>query len=431
MPVKMHIAFILPFVGILLCIAIIPLVNGNWWRHNFQKVAAFWGLPMAAAMFFILRDKTIQTGVEFLSFIALVGSLFVISGGILIKGTHRSSPLVNAVFFAIGAALANMIGTAGASMVLIRPLLRINETRKHKIHIFIFFIFVVGNIGGSLTPLGDPPLFLGFLQGVPFAWTLTRMFPAWLFNVAAIIAVYCAVDAYIIGKLEGGVKPLESEREPIRILGGVNFIFLFGVLCTVLLYGYVISPLLGHIRFLPEFCQIALMAGMAALSLKFTPGLVREANGFTWFPVREVAILFAAIFACMIPALNILEYLGATGGIKVTHAWQYFWMSGGLSSFLDNAPTYLTFLSLGKTVGGAGCVAVLGGCAPQKILLAVSMGSVFMGANSYIGNAPNFMVKSICEESGTKMPSFFGYMAWSTLVLIPLFIADTLLFFRG
>lgn len=432
-PVKMSILWIIPFAGILLCIAIVPLINGHWWHHNFPKVAALFGVPMGIAMFIVLQTKTIHTIVEYGSFIALVGSLFVISGGILIRGSFKSSPLTNVVFLGIGSLIASFIGTAGASMVLIRPMLRINKDRKTKMHIFIFFIFLVSNIGGSLTPLGDPPLFLGFLQGVPFEWTLVHMLPGWAFMVVILLAVFFVFDTLMV-KREGGVKDLSGKKEKFQIAGGINFLFLAGVLATVIAYGYVFSKneaIKGLHPFAPDFLQMILMWGMAGLSLAFTSKPLREENGFTWFPVKEVAILFAGIFACMIPALNILEYMGSTGKLVVEHPWQFFWMTGILSSFLDNAPTYLTFLSLAKTMPAAGCTEVIGGCVPQAYLLAISMGAVFMGANTYIGNAPNFMVKSICEENDVPMPSFIGYMAWSIAILIPLFLAVTLVFFRG
>jgi Na+/H+ antiporter NhaD/arsenite permease-like protein len=436
-PVEMPLWWIIPFAGILLCIAIIPLINGHWWHHNFPKVALFFGLPMAIAMFVwhggALQTKTIHTAIEYGSFIALVGSLFVISGGILIRGSFKSTPMTNVIFLAIGSLIASFIGTAGASMVLIRPMLRLNQNRKSKTHIFVFFIFMVSNIGGSLTPLGDPPLFLGFLQGVPFEWTLINMIPAWAFMIGILLALFFILDTVMV-KREGGFKEdKNASKDKFGIGGGINFLFLGGVLATVLLYGYVFSknPVIKGIHaFAPDFLQMALMWGMAGLSLMFTSKALREENGFTWFPVKEVAILFAGIFACMIPALNILEYMGSTGKLTVTAPAQFFWMAGGLSSFLDNAPTYLTFLSLAKTMGGAGCQAVIGGCVPQPILLAISMGAVFMGANTYIGNAPNFMVKSICEENEVAMPSFIGYMAWSIGILIPLFVLTTLVFFR-
>jgi len=439
-PIKMSILWVLPFVGILLSIAIIPLVNGHWWHHNFPRVSLLWGLPMAIAMYIILPTKTFHTGVEYCSFLALVGSLFVISGGVMVRGAFKSSPITNCIFLAIGSFLASFIGTAGASMVLVRPMLRINKNRKTKMHIFIFFIFMVSNIGGSLTPLGDPPLFLGFLQGVPFTWTLVHMIPGWAFMIGILLALFFLVDTMMLKK-DGGVAQSDST-EKFKIDGGVNFLFLGGVLATVIVYGSVLPKEWGLGR---DVFQILSMVLMATLSMLATPKKLREENGFTWFPVKEVAILFAAIFACMIPALNILEYMGSTGQLVVEHPWQYFWMAGSLSSFLDNAPTYLTFLSLGKTmipidpsgacVLGQGLLSqgieVVGGCVPQKILLGISMGAVFMGANTYIGNAPNFMVKSICEENEVPMPSFIGYMGWSIAILIPLFVLVTFVFFRG
>ena len=438
--IKMSYLWIIPFACILLCIAIIPLINGHWWHHNFPKVSLLLGAPMFVLMCGILPVKTIHTLIEYLSFIALVGSLFVISGGIVVRGAFKASTMTNVIFLAIGSVIASFIGTAGASMVLIRPMLRLNKERKSKTHIFIFFIFMVSNIGGSLTPLGDPPLFLGFLQGVPFQWTLIYMIPGWAFMIGVLLVLFAVVDTIFL-KREGGMPKASDSKEKFQIVGGINFLFLGGVLATVIMYGYVFSAneaIKGISPSMPDFLQIALMWGMAGLSLAFTPQALREENGFTWFPVTEVAILFAGIFACMIPALNILEYMGQNKILNVTEPWQFFWMTGGLSSFLDNAPTYLTFLSLGKTMipqtaaaacHAAGGVAVIGGCVPQKVLLGISMGAVFMGANTYIGNAPNFMVKSICEESDVKMPSFIGYMAWSIAILIPLFVLTTYVFF--
>jgi len=444
-PKDMAIWWVLPFVGILLSIAVIPLISGHWWHHNFPKVSLLFGLPMAILMFWQLQTKTIHVFVEYCSFIALVGSLFVISGGILIRGSFKSTPLMNCIFLAIGSVIASLIGTAGASMVLIRPMLRINANRKTKLHIFIFFIFMVSNIGGSLTPLGDPPLFLGFLQGVPFQWTLIHMLPGWAFMISLLLVVFFIFDTMIV-KREGGPPEVEGN-DKFAMLGGVNFLFLVGVMTTVIVYGSVLPREWGFWR---DAFQVGAMTLMAALSMIVTPKKLRDENGFTWFPVKEVAILFAAIFACMIPALNKLEYMGLHGQLVVEHPWQYFWMAGTLSSFLDNAPTYLTFLSLGKTMipvtdAGQCILAAKGvlasgvpvglpgafGCVPQQVLLAISMGAVFMGANTYIGNAPNFMVKSICEENKVPMPSFLGYMGWSIAILVPLFVLVTFVFFGG
>lgn len=422
---NISVLWVIPFVGILLSIAIIPLVNGYWWHHNFAKISLFWGLPTAIAMIFVLPERAAHTAIEYMSFIALVGSLFVISGGILVRGAFKNTPATNVAVLAIGSVMASLVGTAGASMILVRPMLRINATRKSKTHIFVFFIFIVSNIGGSLTPLGDPPLFLGLLQGVPFSWTFANMLPGWAFMTGCLLTIFYFMDTALVKK-EGGARPPAGD-EKFAILGGVNFIFLFGVLAAVVAYGSFMPAEWGLKR---EAIQMVCMAAMAGLSMAATPKKIHEENGFSFFPVREVATLFAAIFACMIPALDILEYMGSTGRLGVSHPWQFFWMTGGLSSFLDNAPTYMTFLSLGKTLGGAGCEAVIGGCVPQDVLRAISMGAVFMGANTYIGNAPNFMVKSICHENEVELPSFVHYMGWSIAILIPLFALVTLIFFR-
>ena len=431
-PVDMSPVWVLPFAGILLCIALLPLINAHWWHHNFPKISLAFGLPMAVLMAIMLPDKSLHVLVEYCSFIALVGSLFVISGGILVRGSFKSSPLTNCAFLLTGSVAASFIGTAGASMALIRPMLRINKNRKTKIHIFVFFIFTVSNIGGSLTPLGDPPLFLGFLQGVPFEWTLIYMLPGWALATAVLLAVFFVLDTLILKRDGGLISGYQAAIEPpqkFAIAGAHNFLFLLGVMGTVIFYGTVLRDMKG-LGFARDAIQVALMGLMAALALKTTPAALRRENGFTWFPVKEVAVLFAAIFACMIPALNILEHKGATGALSLGYAWQYFWMTGGLSAMLDNAPTYLTFLSLAKTMGGEGCVAVAGGCVPQHILLAISMGAVFFGAASYIGNAPNFMVKSICEENEVSMPSFLGYLGWAAVFLLPLFAVMSYLFFR-
>jgi Na+/H+ antiporter NhaD/arsenite permease-like protein len=436
---KISYYWLLPFACILLCIAVIPLVNAHWWRHNFKRISALFGIPMIVAMYILLPERAVHTTVEYLSFIALVVSLYVISGGIVIRGKFNNSPITNVIFLAIGAVLANLIGTAGASMVLIRPMLRINKYRKTKIHIFVFFIFIVSNIGGSLTPLGDPPLFLGFLQGVPFQWPLINLLPGWAFACGILLAVFAVLDTFLFrrdSKRGHERRHFHNQDTPtFQLIGAVNFLFLLGILGTVLAYGHVFikNPAITKLNpFMPNFIQIILMCLMAFMSLAFTPDGARKENEFSWFPAKEVAILFAAIFACMIPALNILEYVGQHQILKVSHPAQFFWISGGLSSFLDNAPTYMTFLSLGKTLGAAGdpgVIRVIGGHVPREILIAISMGSVFMGANTYIGNAPNFMVKSICNEYGVKMPSFVHYMVWSFAILIPLFLLTTLVFF--
>jgi Na+/H+ antiporter NhaD/arsenite permease-like protein len=411
---------VLPFVGILLSIALLPLIHGRWWSRHYGKVALLWGLPAAVYVAWKLDPRWLaHTAFEYVAFLTLLGSLFVISGGILLRGSLAGSPGVNAGLLLAGATLANLIGTTGASMLLIRPLLRANAWRKHRKHTVIFFIFLVSNIGGSLTPLGDPPLYLGFLRGVPFEWTL-RLAPLWATAVAIVLALYLALDARLYRSEEPGARP--APEEPLGIAGGRNFLWLAGVLVAVLASPKLPAPW-GTVA------AVIVVSGLAALSLRFTEPAIRTGNGFTWHPIQEVAILFAGIFACMIPALKLLEQRG--GELGVSEPWQFFWMTGSLSSFLDNAPTYLTFLSLAKTIDRPPFVELLGGegHVNATLLLAISAGAVFMGANSYIGNGPNFMVKAVAEDAGVRMPSFFGYMAYSALVLLPVFALITVIFF--
>ncbi|GEA16436.1 MAG: hypothetical protein PWR22_394 [Moorella sp. (in: firmicutes)] len=442
---------VLPFVGMLLSIAIFPLVNVHWWEHNMGKVSAFWAL-----VFFIPFLIAFGSGtaffqalevylLDYLPFIILLFGLFVVSGGIILRGTLQGTPAVNVLLLLVGTALASWVGTTGASMLLIRPVIRANEWRRYKAHIIIFFIFLVSNIGGSLTPVGDPPLFLGYLRGVPFFWTMRLIVPMG-FNVIILLALYYILDSYFYRK--ESVPELKNEREPLRVEGLHNLIYLGIVLAAVItsgilaknpafadlktgtLYGItlfrhgeeaVVLPYTNIIR------DLAILLA-AFLSLKTTPQLIRKDNRFTWGPIKEVATLFAGIFMTMIPALAILHARGAELGL--THPAQFFWATGSLSSFLDNAPTYLVFLTTAASLGAASGVPTTVGIVAPKMLLAVSCGAVFMGANTYIGNAPNFMVRSIAEENAIRMPSFFGYMAWSMGILIPLFILDTLLFFR-
>ncbi|MFZ2224319.1 MAG: sodium:proton antiporter, partial [Candidatus Deferrimicrobium sp.] len=366
--------------------------------------------------------ELLHTALEYASFLILLASLFTISGGILLRGTLRGSAGVNCAILAFGALLANLFGTTGASMLLVRPLLRANAHRHRVAHVVVFFIFVVSNIGGALTPIGDPPLFLGYLRGVPFFWTLRAMGLLWAAACVLVIGIFYLVDrrAFALDAaaadepeaVRAGAPGTAAEagvaRVPLSLEGKINLPLLMVVIGAV---------------FLPTPWREIAMAAAAGVSAWRTPAEVREANEFTWHPIEEVAILFAGIFATMIPALLILKARGAElGVVSPSH---FFWVTGALSSFLDNAPTYLTFFSLAQGVGGADTVA--GVSAP--LLQAISAGAVFMGANSYIGNAPNFMVKAIAEESGVRMPSFFGYMAWSCVILLPIFALLTLLFF--
>jgi Na+/H+ antiporter NhaD/arsenite permease-like protein len=394
---------VLPFVGLLLGIALGPLFAPQRWGQHFGKVSVGLGLPVALYFLFAAPTYLFHTAHEYVAFIILLGTLFTITGGILVRGDFPPTPLVNGIFLAIGAAISNIIGTTGASMLLIRPLLRANARRPQIAHIVVFFIFLVSNVGGTLTPLGDPPLFLGFLEGVPFFWTL-RLWPQWLLTVALVLAIFCVVDLY-----HWRHEPVHPQEElGFAILGRQNFLFLGGVIVAI---------------FLPTPWRELVMAVMGLLSYRLTRPEIHAENGFSFHPIVEVAILFLGIFMTMIPALLILEARGSHLGLR--EPWHFFWITGALSSFLDNAPTYLTFLSAAR---GLGLPAEVAGV-PGKFLAAVSLGAVFMGANSYIGNGPNFMVRSIAESQGVKMPSFFGYMVYSMLVLIPVFAVVTVVFF--
>ncbi len=402
---------VLPFIAMLLAIAICPLWVPHWWESNRNKFIAscLLGLPILALYLRRQPSALVEMGEDYVSFIILLTGLYVISGGILLRGDLAATPLTNAGFLALGSVLASFIGTTGASMLLIRPLLQTNRERTRVAHTMIFFIFLVSNIGGMLTPLGDPPLFLGYLQGVPFTWTL-RLWRPWLVMVVTLLVVYLAWDSLRYAR--ESVRARRRDRtlvQPLRVLGALNTLWVVGVVLAVALLK---SP----------WREIIIVA-FAGISLWTTPQEIRRANRFTASPMIEVAVVFFGIFLTMIPALELLRLRGGELGIR--EPWQFFWATGGLSSFLDNAPTYLTFLALGQGLGLAREVVGV----PETILAAVSVGAVAMGANTYIGNAPNFMVRSIAEEAKVRMPSFFGYMLYSGGVLIPLFVTVTFLFF--
>ncbi len=437
---------VIPFVGILLSIALFPLFAEKFWHHHFGKISAFWALLFAIPFVIAYGHSALYEIfhiylIDYIPFIVLLWALFTVSGGILVKGTLKGKPVTNLVILIIGTVIASWIGTTGASMVLIRPILRANSGRKNKMHIVIFFIFLVSNIGGSLTPLGDPPLFLGFLHSVPFFWTF-HLFSEMLFVVVILLGLFFLLDTILYNKDKkaGNIEEDNSEVMPIRIEGLHNLLFLLGIIGGVLMSGLIhmgsVTVLGVHME-IQNILRDVILISMGLLSLKTTRKDIREGNEFTWFPIQEVAYLFAGIFMCIIPALAMLK-AGSHGALAfiieaVKQPWHYFWITGSLSSFLDNAPTYLTFLntSLGNFYAGLPekeAVAKL--IAENAIYLkAISTGAVFMGANTYIGNAPNFMVRSIAEESGLKMPSFFGYMLWSVLILIPVFLLVTLVFF--
>ncbi len=412
--------WILPFGGLLLSIALLPLAVPKFWEHNRNKalVAAIFGLPIAILIGIQDPNEIAQVIVDYISFITLLAALFIISGGIHLKGDIEAKPTTNALFLLIGTVLANLIGTTGASMLLIRTVLRTNRERKNTRHIPIFFIFLVSNIGGALLPLGDPPLFLGYLRGVPFFWTL-RIFPIWGLAVSVLLAVFLIIDSIAYSR-EAPPALLQdrTQVQPLRIEGTINFLWLLGVLLAAML--------------LPTPSREVVMWLMVFLSWKTTRGETRARNEFSFNPIIEVAVLFAGIFGAMVPALMILKARG--GGLGITEPWQFFWATGMLSSFLDNAPTYLTYVSLGQAVTNtlqlSEDIVLRDGGIAEVYLIAVAVGAVFMGANTYIGNAPNFMVKAISEEWKYNMPSFPGYMLWSAAILIPTFILVTIIFFH-
>ena len=429
----------LPFAGALLSIALMPLLVPHFWHHHFGKVAAGWALafvvPFAAT--FGIGTATAAMAhtllAEYIPFIVLLTALFTISGGIYVRGKLHGSPGLNTAILALGAVLASVMGTTGASMLLIRPLIRANDNRRHVVHVYVFFIFIVSNIGGSLTPLGDPPLFLGFLKGVSFFWTLDHVFPETLFLVGVLLALFFAIDRYWYHK--EGVTRDDATRDSPRfgLDGAINFLPLVAAVILVLMSGTwkpgISWVVMGTEVALQNIVRDLLLVAVTFVSLAITPKKVRTDNQFGWGPMQEVAKLFIGIFITMLPVLAMLK-AGADGPFAaVTHAvtgvdgqplpWAYFWFTGLLSSFLDNAPTYLVFFNL----AGGDAVHLMGPLA--NTLAAISAGAVFMGANSYIGNAPNFMVKAIVEDRGTAMPSFFGYMAWSCTILLPLFVVVT------
>jgi Na+/H+ antiporter NhaD/arsenite permease-like protein len=432
---------VLPFVALLLAIALLPLFAGHYWESNRNKaiVVAALSLPFAFYIAAKFGDhghlELRHAALDYLSFMALLGSLFVISGGVHLRGSLAGTPLANTGLLAIGALLANLIGTTGASMVLIRPLLRANEERKDKTHLVIFFIFIVSNCAGLLTPLGDPPLFLGFLKGVPFAWTLA-LWKEWIVVNGLLLVIFNVVDQRRLAREEASTPQSLLgeliEHKPLRVDGWQNLFFLVGVIGVIVAKGRNLGTAPDP---WPFVVQEGLMLFLALAAWFTTRPAVRHANRFAFGPIVEVAVLFAGIFITMIAPLQILN--GRGDEFRLVHPWQYFWATGFLSSFLDNAPTYLAFAAgaagqFGVSIDGPRYLAELlaRGAEASAILAAISCGAVFMGANTYIGNGPNFMVKSIAEANGVKMPSFLGYMAWSCGILLPIFAAVTFLFFR-
>ncbi len=433
-----------PFAGVLLSIALMPLLAPSFWHHHFGKVAAAWGLaflvPFALTFGFPAAGAAVVHAAlaEYIPFIILLTALFTVAGGIFVRGNLHGSPGLNTGLLATGAVLASFMGTTGASMLLIRPLIRANDNRKHQVHVVVFFIFIVSNAGGALTPLGDPPLFLGFLKGVDFFWTVTHLWGQTLFMVGTLLALFYAIDWFYYHKREE-VRPVDPTPDTTRLgfEGAVNFALLGGVVGLVLLSGLwkssVVFNVAGTEVGLPGIVRDVGLIVITLVSLRITPKSAHEGNQFGWGPMLEVAKLFAAIFLTIIPVIAMLRagVDGPFGAIvrAVTRAdgtpdpAMYFWATGALSSFLDNAPTYLVFFN---TAGGDPAVLMT---TLATTLVAVSAGAVFMGANTYIGNAPNLMVKAIAEDRGVKMPSFFGYMLWSCGILLPLFGLMTWIWF--
>ena len=438
----------IPFAGLLLCIAVLPLIKAEWWEEHQPHAVIFWSLlfivPFALSFSAGTALETVLECIvnDYLTFIILLFGLFCVSGNITMSGDLAGSPRVN-VGLALGTLLSSWIGTTGASMLMIRPVIKMNSWRKRKRHIIVFFIFLVSNIGGCLTPIGDPPLLMGFMRGVPFFWSL-KLFPLLIFNMAVLLFLFYWLDRRAYRKdIALGLKPdISKPGTEVKIRGAHNLIFLIMIVAAVILSG----TLPGHPAFqdaagnvkgihifgevslgYPALIEIAIILLAALLSFKTTDSEIRRENHFTWSAIREVAVLFVGIFITMQPALMLLKANG--GSLGITEPYQMFWSTGLLSSFLDNTPTYLVFLTTAGALDFTEGMTTALGVVPLQMLMAISAGAVFMGANTYIGNAPNFMVKSIADENGVRMPSFFGYLLWSLAILIPVFALDMILFF--
>ena len=440
----------IPFAGILLCIAVLPLVAGEWWEHHQPMVVILWSLLFLIPFGVVngagaAAESALECIVnDYLTFIVLLFGLFCVAGNITLEGDLAGSPRINVALLLFGTMLSSLVGTTGASMLMVRPVLKMNSWRKHRRHIMVFFIFLISNIGGCLTPIGDPPLLMGFSRGVPFAWSL-RLLPMLVINAAILLFVFYWVDmrAYRKDMAEGRKPDISKPGTQVRIRGLHNVAFLVMIVAAVILSGTMPNmpafqdargqvlgvTLFGNVRLtLPSVIEIAIILLAALLSFRTTDVSVRKSNHFTWGAIQEVAVLFVGIFITMKPALMLLEAHG--GELGLTTPFQMFWATGALSSFLDNTPTYLVFLTTACAQGFQKGLSTTLGTVPIQMLEAISCGAVFMGANTYIGNAPNFMVKSISDENGIRMPSFFGYILWSVCFLVPVFLLDAVIFFR-
>lgn len=445
----MNLAFCIPFAGLLLCIAMLPLVKAEWWEAHQPHAVVFWSLLFVLPFAFVYGpgqafEKVLECIVDdYLTFIILLFGLFCVLGNITLEGDLAGSPRINVGLLLIGTMLSSWIGTTGASMLMVRPIIKMNAWRKRRSHIMVFFIFLISNIGGCLTPIGDPPLLMGFMRGVPFFWSL-HLFPVLLFNVVILLTIFYFLDRRAYRKdIAEGLKPdISKPGTEVHILGLHNLIFLAMIVAAVILSGTLPGMaafqdaegavrgihLFGEVTLTyPALIEVVIILVAAFLSFKTTSVEIRRKNHFTWGAIQEVAVLFVGIFITMQPALMILKANGASLGLN--KPFEMFWATGCLSSFLDNTPTYLVFLTTAGALGFTEGMPTILGTVPIAMLEAISCGAVFMGANTYIGNAPNFMVKSISDENGIRMPSFFGYLLWSITFLIPVFLLDMLVFF--
>ncbi len=440
----------IPFVGILLCIAVMPLVKPHWWEAHQPHVAALWSV-LFIVPFALLHGAGEAAEIvleclvnDYLTFIVLLFGLFCVSGNITMEGDLAGSPRVNIILLTIGTLLSSVIGTTGSSMLMVRPVIKMNSWRRNRTHIMVFFIFLVSNIGGCLTPIGDPPLLMGFSRGVPFFWSL-KLFPLLVVNMVVLLFVFYWIDrkAYCKEIAKGRMPDINKPKTRISIQGIHNLFFVVMIVAAVILSGILPDMkafqnaagevlgihIYGHVTLTyPAIIEIVIILLAAFLSFKTTDPEIRVKNHFTWGAIKEVAVLFFGIFITMQPALMILKSMG--GSLGITEPMQMFWTTGLLSSFLDNTPTYLVFLTTAGAMKFTEGIMTTLGMVPVQMLLAISCGAVFMGANTYIGNAPNFMVKAISDENGIRMPSFFGYIVWSFCILIPVFLLDAIIFFR-
>lgn len=436
-------------MGVLLCIAILPLIAGEWWEKRQPLVIAVLSV-LFIIPFAVLygADAAAESVLEcivndYLTFIVLLFGLYCVAGNINLDGNLAGSPRVNVMMLIIGTLLSSFIGTTGSSMLFVRPMIKVNAWRKRRAHIMVFFIFLVSNIGGCLTPIGDPPLLMGFSRGISFTWSF-HLLPVLIINMICLLLIFYFIDKREYRKdVADGLRPdISTMDTKISIKGIHNLIYLVMIIFAVVLSGVlpklsafqdaegnVLSiPVFGEVAFpISSLIEVIIILLAAFLSFKTTKKEIRMENHFTWGAIKEVAILFVGIFITMQPALMILKSAGASLGL--TQPFQMFWVTGALSSFLDNTPTYLVFLTTAGAMNFSSGIATTVGMIPQQMLMAISCGAVFMGANTYIGNAPNFMVKSISDENGVRMPSFFGYMWWSVRFLIPVFFIDMLIFF--